>query len=74
LQGAFTNLGGGQDLRAGLAKVSLQIAARLSIEKKSPFVSSCQDARTGRQLPARLRTSGRSGSSVDLSRMLRYAR
>lgn len=33
--GAFTNLGGGQDLRDAVARVALQIATRLSIDKKS---------------------------------------
>lgn len=32
--GAFTNLGGGQDLRDALAKVALQIATRISTDKK----------------------------------------
>ena len=31
--GAFTNLGGGQDLRDAVAKVALQIAARVATEK-----------------------------------------
>jgi D-alanyl-D-alanine carboxypeptidase len=33
--GAFTNVGGGQDLRDAVAKVALQIAARLSTDEKS---------------------------------------
>jgi CubicO group peptidase (beta-lactamase class C family) len=32
--GAFTNLGGGQDLRDAVARVALQIATRVSTEKK----------------------------------------
>jgi hypothetical protein len=32
--GAFTNLGGGQDLRDAVAKVALQIATRISTDKK----------------------------------------
>jgi hypothetical protein len=46
--GAFTNLGGGQHLRDGVAKAALQIATRvLSTEKKlsgwALFVGSCDD-------------------------------
>jgi hypothetical protein len=33
--GAFTNLGGGQDLRDAVAKVALQIATQFSTDKKS---------------------------------------
>jgi CubicO group peptidase (beta-lactamase class C family) len=32
--GAFTNLGGGQDLRDAVAKVALQIATQFSADKK----------------------------------------
>jgi CubicO group peptidase (beta-lactamase class C family) len=32
--GVFTNLGGGQDLRDAVARVALQIATRLSTDKK----------------------------------------
>ena len=37
--GAFTNLGGGQHLRDDVARVALQIATRISTDKKHPAES-----------------------------------